>query len=187
METLVSALRRGLRGLLEILLALWLIFEEWGWKPLAAALAKLGRLAPFAAIERLIMRLPPYAALVVFGLPSLILFPLKLVALYLIAQGYKVAAAGRFMGAKVVGTALVARIFQLTRPALMRIGWFKRGYDFLIPWKDALFAQIRASWVWRYGRVIKGRIKKTLQPVADSVRESVARLRIWVAQVLRRD
>lgn len=183
MKTVLSLLRRGVRGLFEGVLALWLLFEEWGWKPLAAALARLGRLAPFAAAERLIQRLPPYPALLVFALPSALLFPLKLVALYLVTQGFKVAAAGLFVGAKIVGTALVARLFQLTQPALMRIGWFRRGYEILMPWKDALFAQIRASWAWRYGRIVKARIKKALAPAMVSVRSLLASLRLrWIGR-----
>jgi hypothetical protein len=34
-----------------------------------------------------------------------------------------------------------------------------RAYNWFIPWKDAVFAQIRSSWVWRYGRMLKRRIK----------------------------
>jgi hypothetical protein len=30
--------------------------------------------------------------------------------------------------AKIAGTALVARLFQLTQPALMKLGWFARFY-----------------------------------------------------------
>ena len=41
----------------------------------------------------------------------------------------------------------------------MRIGWFARLYEWFVPWKDALFAEIRASWVWRYSRMLKTRIK----------------------------
>jgi hypothetical protein len=41
----------------------------------------------------------------------------------------------------------------------MRISWFARAYQWFMPWKDALFAQIRASWAWRYGRMVKTRIR----------------------------
>lgn len=175
--------RLVVRRLFEIILALWLLFEEWGWKPLTAALARLGRLAPFAVIERWIAGLPPYGALVVFALPSALLLPLKLLALFLIAQGYKTAAAALFIGAKVVGTALVARIYQLTETALMRIGWFKWLYDRVMPWKDALFASIRASWAWRYGRIVKARVKKTMAPITSMARATLA---AWRQRLLGR-
>ena len=52
------------------------------------------------------MRLPPYAALVVFVLPSTLLLPLKLLAVVLIAKGQIVLAGILFAFAKVVATAL---------------------------------------------------------------------------------
>lgn len=176
-QTAIAIIKRIVRGVFELLLALWLLFEEWGWRPLTELLKKLGRLGPFAWMERVISGLPPYAALLVFGLPSLLLLPLKLFALYLIASGYKVAAVGLFAGAKIVGTAIVARLFQLTHPALLRIGWFRWIYERVMPWKDALFATIRASWAWRYGRVLKSRIKKAVAPFVAAVRQSVRALR----------
>jgi len=85
-------LRRVLRTALEIALALIILFEEWGWRPLADLLGRLARWRPWAAIESVIMRLPPYAALVVFVLPTTLLLPLKLLALLLIAKGQVIAA-----------------------------------------------------------------------------------------------
>jgi hypothetical protein len=82
-----GVVRPVLRTALEILLALVIVFEEWGWRPLADLLGRLARWRPWAAVEALIIRLPPYAALVVFALPTLLLLPLKLVALLLIRQG----------------------------------------------------------------------------------------------------
>ena len=40
--------------------------------------------------EDAIRRLPPWAALLVFALPSLMLFPVRLLALWLIAHGQRV-------------------------------------------------------------------------------------------------
>jgi len=150
-----------LRRSAGVLLALIVLFEEWGWRPLADLLARLGRWRPWGIVESTIADLPPYAALVVFALPTALFFPLKLLALYFIAKGQAMLATGVFVLAKVLGTALVARIFQLTQPALMRIAWFAWGYDLFVPWKDALFARIRQTWAWRYGRVVKGRVKKS--------------------------
>lgn len=155
-RALAFVLRRGV----EVLLALIVLFEEWGWRPLADLLARLGRWRPWAMMEGAIASLPPYAALAVFALPTALFFPLKLLALYLIAKGQAVLAAVLFALAKVFGTALLARIFQLTQPALMRIAWFAWGYNLFVPWRDALFAKIRATWAWRYGRIVKARAKK---------------------------
>jgi hypothetical protein len=133
-------------------------------------------------VENAIAALPPYAALVVFGLPTALFFPLKLLAFYLIAKGQAVLAAIVFALAKVFGTALLARIFQLTQPALMRIAWFAWGYNLFVPWRDALFAKIRATWAWRYGRIVKARAKKAaaaawarLKPGIAAIAEDIQR------------
>lgn len=183
---LVRLARRAAWQVVQVLLAIVVIFEEWGWRPLAAALAQLARLKPIAMLEALIVRLPPYPALAVFALPSLLLLPLKLVALWLIAQGHVVIASLLFVGAKIAGTAIVARIFMLTRPALMQLGWFARLYNVVMPWKEAITAQVRASWAWRYGRVVKARVKHaakhawtawrpTIEPLLQRLRTMIGR------------
>ena len=154
--------RHVLRTALEILLALIIVFEEWGWRPLADLIGRLARWRPWAAIESVIIRLPPYAALVVFALPTTLLLPLKFLALLLIAKGQVIMAGLLFLAAKVVATALIARLFVLTQPALMQIGWFAWCYQTVMPWKDALTAQVRASWAWRVGRVVKERVRRAV-------------------------
>jgi hypothetical protein len=156
-------LRTALRRLFEVVFALLLIFEEWGWRPLAAALARLARIPLIARLEAFVARLPPYGALVAFALPSILIFPLKLLALYLITTGHAVYAALLFIGAKIAGTAVLARLFMLTQPQLMRIGWFARAYNWLMPWKDRAFAAIRASWAWRYGRIVKYKLGNAIR------------------------
>lgn len=144
---------------MNILLALIVLFEEWGWRPLVALLGWLATFAPLAAVERWIAGLPPLGALAIFALPTSLLLPLKFVAVWLLAGGHVASATALFIGAKIASTALIARIFMLTKPALMQISWFARAYNWFMPWKEALFMQIRASWVWRYGRMVKNRIK----------------------------
>lgn len=154
-----AVVRVPLLGILNILAALILIFEEWGWKPLSDLLGYLARLKPWARVETWIAGLPPYGALLVFALPTTILLPVKLIGLWLLANGQALLAGLMLVGAKIVSTALVARIFMLTRPALMRIGWFAAAYDRFMPWKEALFAKVRASWAWRYGRMLKNAVR----------------------------
>lgn len=144
---------------LQVVAALILLFEEWGWRPLVEALAYLSRFKFIARLELAIAGLPPYGALAALALPTSILFPLKLLAVYLIAEGQVVAASLLFIGAKIASTALIARLFLLTKPALMQIGWFAAAYDVIMPWKEALFERIRASWAWRYGRMVKTRVR----------------------------
>ena len=168
------------RRLFEVLLAIILIFEEWGWKPLARAMAWLGEFKLVARAEKAVAALPPYGALAAFIGPSIVIFPLKLLALYLITTGHAIMAGLLFIGAKVVGTAVLARLYMLTAPKLMQIGWFARAHDRLMPWKDAIFAKVRASWAWRYGRIVKHRAVLRMQKLALVWRPVIkARLQIW--------
>jgi hypothetical protein len=151
MKVLVTAIKRAL----GVLVALIVLFEEWGWEPLQRLMARIGRWPVVRHIEAGIVRLPPWAALIVLALPSLLLVPVKLAALWLIGWGHGTLGVAVIVVAKVVGTAIVARLFALTRPALMRITWFETLYARWVAWKDSVIARVRASWAWRLGRVLK--------------------------------
>lgn len=154
---------RALRGVFGGLLALIILFEEWGWGPLQRALAWVGRLPGLGALQRRIQILPPYAALVLFLVPTLLLLPVKLLALWAISQGQVLLGTLVILGAKVAGTAIVARLFTLTRPALLQLAWFAQWYARWLGWKEALLARVRASWPWRFGRMMKTRFRRAWQ------------------------
>ena len=152
-----------LRALLwpfQCLLALLILFEEWGWEPLRRVFARLARWPGFRQIDALIRRLPPYAALAMLALPAAALLPIKLGALWLIHQGHAALGLALIVAAKLVGTAFVAHLFSLTQPALMQLPWFARLYGRWTGWKEQLLAQVRASWPWRAGRVLKRQLRQ---------------------------
>ena len=158
---MIKRLEKILRGLMLAPVALFLLFEEWGWKPLAAGFAALGRIPVWRQLERLIQRLPPWAALLAFGVPMLTLIPVKLLALYLIGNRQVGLGIALILTAKLAGTAVAARLFQLTHPALMQLKWFARAYTGWKKWKDRLLRQVRTSWPWRTARRLKRRAART--------------------------
>jgi hypothetical protein len=160
-----------LRWIFTPFIALLLIFEEWGWEPLAALLARLARLPLWARIERWIASLQRWGALVVMGAPTLALFPVKLLALYFLGNGQAAMGTTVLVVAKLVGTALLARLFQITQPALMQFAWFAKWYPRWKAWKDGLMAQVRATVVWQAGR----RIKSTLRRAARSLLRKISK------------
>jgi|SRR5205085_11135757 len=151
-------MRSFIRGFFLGILALLLLFEEWGWEALAAAIARLSRLPFFAWLEERIRRLPPYAALATFAAPALLLVPVKLLALYFIGAGHGMLGLVVLFGAKVAGTAIVARLFALTQPTLMQLAWFARWYPRWKAWKDRLMDQVRRSPAW----LAAGRMKEAV-------------------------
>ena len=148
-----------LRTLLLLPLVLVLLFEEWGWEPLARCFKALAGLPLWGAMERRIASLPPWAALLAFAVPVLALVPIKLLALYLLGNGHLAMGLGLVIGAKITGTAFAARLFQLTEPALMRMHWFARLYTPWKIWKNRLLTQVRNSAPWRRIKALKARYK----------------------------
>ncbi len=136
---------RVLRAPFLLLAALVLALEEWLWEPLRRFMARLGQLPVLRAVERFIASLPPWAALGTFALPSVVLLPAKLLGLHLLATGHPLLGVSAFIAAKVVGTAIVGRLFTLTEPALRRIGWLARALDAFQAFKRRIFAAIRDS------------------------------------------
>ena len=157
---MLTLLKKILRDVLIAPVLLVLLFEEWGWEPLARAFARLTRLPLWARLEGGIKDLPPWAALLAFGLPVVALIPIKLMAFYLFAQGHSAAGLALVIAAKVTGTAVAARLFQLTEPALMRLGWFARIYIPWKAWKDRVLTQVRQSALWRTVRKFKAQIRR---------------------------
>lgn len=141
--------------LLIIVLVPVLLFEEWGWDPLARLVAQFARLPIWARAENSVRRLPPWGAVLVFFSPMLLLFPVKLLGLFLLAEGHAKSALLLLLAAKVTGTAILARLFQLVEPALMRIPWFARWYPRWKTWKDNLLSLVRQSAPWRAGRRVR--------------------------------
>lgn len=144
-------------GLASGVLALIILFEEWGWVPLQQLLARIGRWPGLRWIERWVRSLPPWAAVAVFALPTLALLPVKLVALWAMGHGHVVLGMLVIVLAKGVGTAVVARLFTLTQPALMQLRWFAWLYTWGMHAKHAVLARARATWAWRSARVVRRR------------------------------
>lgn len=160
MKAALRVLLAPLRWLVRLLLALLILFEEWGWEPLRRAMAALARHLPLRGLERRLAALPPYGALLVLLLPSLLILPIKLLALWLITQGKALLGLLVILGAKLGGTALLAWLFQLIQPALLRLAWFARLYGRWSAWKAELLAWMRASAAWRAARRLKRLIRR---------------------------
>jgi hypothetical protein len=152
--------------------AILIILEDWLWDDLARFAAFIGQLPILRSIESLIVALPPYLALVVFAVPSLLLIPVKLIALYFIAHGQETLGFLTVAAAKFAGTALVARLFTLTRPKLMQIGWFAWLYERFIAFKQRLYTVLRSTRIYQVAHEQHLRIKAALKSWFASRRSS---------------
>jgi hypothetical protein len=130
-------MRRALKPL-WIILALVFLFEAWLWSHLSPLVQAIVDLVPWRRLkERLaafIERLPPYATLLVFLVPVILLLPLKFLGLWMLAHGPWLGAFVVLALAKVVSMGVTAFIFELTRPKLLQLPWFRWFYEHMLRW-----------------------------------------------------
>jgi len=141
--------KRLLTPVLLAIATLFFVAEELLWR-LAKIFALLGKLPLFHQLEQLISALPPYGALAILALPALALAPIKLLALYWLAGGHPALGVGTIITAKVLGTALVARIYQLTRAKLLTLAWFAKFEAKVLALRAAAYGLWRNSAVGRW-------------------------------------
>ncbi len=130
---------------LVYLAAVVLLVEEWCWDTGMRLARALARWPALAALEARVRTLSPYAALCAFLLPGLLLFPVKLLALLAIAHGHALSGIATIVLAKVGGAAVVARIYVLTLPTLLAVGWFARCHGWFMDAKTRCLDYWRTS------------------------------------------
>jgi hypothetical protein len=122
---------------LWVILALLFLLEAWLWDHLEPVIARVVNLVPWGRVKvrlaALIERLPPYAALVVFIVPLVVvLLPLKFFEVYVIATQGWLGVIVALLFAKFLGVGVTAFVFDVTRSKLLQIPWFHRMYDWFI-------------------------------------------------------
>jgi hypothetical protein len=142
-------LRRRLLAPLVYLAAVVLLIEEWLWDLGARLMAAITRVVPLPRLARWIAGLGPVAALCLFVLPGLLLFPVKILALLAIAKGHAFTGVCTILLAKVAGAAAVARIYALTLPSLLCLRWFAWCHARFMALKDDWTGRLRATRAWR--------------------------------------
>lgn len=141
-----------------------LLFEEWLWDRSTRAIARFVFTAHLSAIENWVRRRTPAQALCVFMLPVLIIYPFKVLALIALARGNVVLGGLAFLAAKFVATALFARLYQLTEPAILDFAfirrvkaWVQKVRVFTHAWLDAqpAYRHARAAVIDRSAHVAR--------------------------------
>lgn len=173
-------MRRILRPIL-IFLAIVFLIEAWLWDRLEPIVAWVVDRIPLEALKRRLAawidHLPPPATLIVFVVPFVVLFPLKLFALWLITEGEIMSAAGVLIVAKVIGLAVTAFVFDVTREKLL-----------LMPWFSTIYYRVLALRAWAHELVapIKRRIRIRMRLMLPG--QSRRAFRLWkrVRRIRRR-
>ncbi len=116
--------------------------------------------------------------LIVFVVPVILLFPLKLVGVWLLAHRHWMGALATIIFAKFLGVGITAFIFDVTRPKLLQMQWFERLYTCVLSLRakaNALVDPVKQ----RIGEILNGagtgwsaRMLRLIQRFRRSVREA---------------
>jgi len=162
-----------LRRLLQpvwVLLAIIFLIEAWLWDHLEPIVARVVAAVPLARFKAWLTErvdaLSPAMTLIVFAVPIIPLFPLKLVGLWLLTHEYWMSAVFTILFAKLLGVGVTAFIFDVTRDKLLEMGWFERLYEFILKIRAKATALVEP---------IKLRIKEILRGSGEG----------WSARTLR--
>ena len=119
-----------------VLLAVIFLIEAWLWDHLEPIVARVVALIPLRAFKAWLAErvdtLSPAMTLIVFLVPVIPLFPLKLVGLWLLTHEYWLAAFVTIVFGKFLGVGVTAFIFDVTRAKLLEMRWFERLYEFVL-------------------------------------------------------
>src|ERR1700761_6722811 len=128
-----------LRRLLQplwVLLAIVFLIEAWLWDHLEPIVARFVSMLPMRAFKQWLAdrvdSLSPAMTLIVFIVPVIPLFPLKLVGLWLLTHEYWTSAVFTILFAKFLGVGVTAFIFDVTKSKLLEMAWFEKLYEFML-------------------------------------------------------
>jgi hypothetical protein len=128
-----------LRRLLQpfwILLAIIFLIEAWLWDHLEPIVARAVAAIPLRAFKQWLAErvdsLSPAMTLIVFVVPVIPLFPLKLAGFWLLTHEHWMSAVFTILFAKFLGVGVTAFVFDVTRPKLLEMAWFGRLYDYVM-------------------------------------------------------
>jgi hypothetical protein len=151
-------------------LAVLFLIEAWLWEKLEPVVAAVVRAIPLARVKAAIAagvnKLPPFAVLFVFLIPVVVLFPFKLAAIWLLANGQIILAVGVYVLAKLVGVGVAAFLFETCKPKLIQMRWFAALYE----WVRGVLA-----WAHRLVDPIKERIRGWMARLRGKARNTFAR------------
>ncbi len=178
--------KRWLTAPLILIASLVIWIEETLWDGLKWLTAKIALFKWVQRVEALIRRLPPYATIIVFLLPLTILLPFKLLAIYWMSQGHWFASLAVIIAAKVIGTAIEARMFVICKPQLMSIDWFRRLHDWLIQISDRVHAALHALPIYQAIRAKLILIKAACGRYLNRIKQTLQLIRLWYRRNSRR-
>lgn len=129
-----------------VLLAIVFLIEAFLWDHLEPVVARLVAAIPLSALKQWLANrieaLSPAMTLIVFVVPLLLLFPLKVVGLWLLAHRCWTSALSTLLIAKLAGVGVSAFVFDVTREKLLEMEWFERLYEAVLAMRASCHAMV---------------------------------------------
>ena len=144
--------RKRIRTALLFAGALLFLFEEWLWRIFTRLFVWLGQHRAVRWIESVLVGVPPMVALFILCIPMMLLFPFKIAGLWMIATGHFITGFALMFAAKILSTAVVARIYVTCQPQLLRMWWFARLHARMLVWSARIHFWIDQQPAWHAGR-----------------------------------
>lgn len=166
-------MRQRLKHVLELVLvpiaAAVVFLEQTLIRYLNMMMAAFARWPPVARVEAFLVRLPPWAAVLAFAAPSVLILPVKLAAFWFALHHHFMLAFGAVALGKVLATAIVARLYQILRPTLMSLRWFAWADQKFFQWRDWAYGFVRSLPAWRRTAELIERMRARLAELASGL------------------
>ena len=142
-------IKRALQIALLPFAAAIVFFEQTIIRYLNIVTAAIAGWPPIARLEAWLVRLPPYGALLTFAAPSILILPVKLSAFWFGTHHRYGLALGSVILGKLLGTAILARLYRILQPTLMSIPWFAWADTHFFAWRDRAYAFVKSLPAWQ--------------------------------------
>ena len=127
------------------------------------------RWPPIARLEARLMTLPPWAAGLTFAMPSIIILPVKVSALWFAAHHRFALAAGAVALGKLLATAILARLYRVLRPTMMQLRWFAWADTKFFAWRDWAYAFVKSLPAWQEAKALVQRARTWLAELVSGL------------------
>jgi len=151
-----------------------LLIEELFWATGRLVGGWLSRIPFWQGIEMAVLALPARAVFVVLLLPMAMLLPMKVGALWLMAHHHVIAGVTAIVLAKIMGTAVSARLFLIAKPKLLTLPWFALCFGWITGVLSRAHAWLEGLSAWRRGRVMVSMARRRLRRAMGQIRTAVA-------------
>lgn len=111
-----------------------------------------------------------------FLVPLVVLFPIKLAAMFMISKGHFVIGTALFLSIKLLGAALSAKIYSMTESTLRTLSWFAKFVDYASGLRKKMTTWIVSSKMYTLFNLRKQELKAYLMGYKSKTKSRIYRM-----------